>query len=375
MPIYKTKAIKKNGKSQYRVVVHYTNSLGQHKQKSKRIYGYDEAKELEKQLEDQLTESRASSKLTLNQLYDEYIAAKKNDVRKSSLLKTKSILKNHVLNEPIAKKRIDKITVSILQNWKNHLGEKDLKLSTKNNAIRELNTLLNYAVNLEYISKNPLKQLGKFKDAYMTAQTRIRYYTAEQFKAFISLAKENRKTLTDYACYVFFNIAFYTGMRKGEIYALRWSDLEGNIIHVTRSLSQKIKDDNGEYFEGPPKTETSVRDLKIPAVLISVLDEYKERLHAVYDFDSSMRVCGSRKPVSDTSVSNYNTKYGKLAGLPHITIHEYRHSHASVLCNANINIQVVSRRLGHADVKETWKTYAHLYPKSEDMAVDILDML
>ena len=93
------------------------------------------------------------------------------------------------------------------------------------------------------------------------------------------------------------------------------------------------------------------------------------------NFSEEWRVCGGIKCLSDTSLGNYNRKYAKAAGLPHITIHEFRHSHASLLCNEGISIQEIARRLGHSDVQVTWKTYAHLYPREEERAVEILNRI
>jgi integrase len=56
-----------------------------------------------------------------------------------------------------------------------------------------------------------------------------------------------------------------------------------------------------------------------------------------------------------------------------IRIHDYRHSHVSVLANNGINIQEIARRLGHSKVDMTWNTYSHLYPREEERAVDVLN--
>jgi len=58
-----------------------------------------------------------------------------------------------------------------------------------------------------------------------------------------------------------------------------------------------------------------------------------------------------------------------------ISIHSYRHSHASLLANEGINIQEIARRLGHARVEMTWNTYSHLYPREEERAVEILNRI
>lgn len=370
MPIYNT-GKQKNGKAQYRVFVNFTDSNGKLKRKTKCVYGLREAQATEKKLSSEVQESGTGGNMTLQQLYDEYIAVKEHEVRRSTLEKTKSVLGNHVMNTDLPQKRLDKISKTVLQDWKNSLAKKDIKVSTKNNAIRDFNAMLNYAVKMDYIIKNPLKDIGKFKDAYFqVAEEKIHYYTPEQFKKYIGVAKANRDTLTDYGCYIFFLLAFYTGMRKGELNALKWSDLDGNTIHVRRSICQKVK---GGYEETPPKNKASYRSLQLPKKVIKELDEYRDVLNANVQYSESLRMCGGFKPIPDTVLENHNTFYAESAGLPHIRIHDFRHSHASLLINENINIMEISRRLGHSDVKMTWNTYGHLYPKIEEQVLSVLE--
>ena len=75
------------------------------------------------------------------------------------------------------------------------------------------------------------------------------------------------------------------------------------------------------------------------------------------------------------SIDKRNRKYAEAAGLPRIKIHEYRHSHVSLLANEGINIQELARRLGHSNVQETWNTYYHLYPRAEERAVEVLNKI
>ena len=375
MPFYKTGKTK-DGKQQYRVIVNYTDNNGEYQKITRCTYGRTEAKELEAELEQKVKDKSIYKHMTVQQLYDEYIVSKKSDVRESSLNKTKSILKNHVLNTDLPKKRLDRLTVPVIQQWKNKLGEKDLMLSTKNNAIRELNTMLNYAKKMKYIPENPLKEIGKFADTQLTADCeKVRYYTPEQFKAYIAAAESCRESMIDYYCCVFFYIAFFTGMRKGEIHALKWSDIDGDIIHITRSISQKTKNPDGSYKEGPPKNKASIRSIGIPKKLIDVLTEHKKMMQRSVDNIDDLRICGGMKPISDTTIANRNIKYAEMANLPHRTIHEFRHSHASVLCNNNVNIMIIAKRLGHKDPKTTWKIYAHLYPQADDIAVSALNSI
>ena len=201
----------------------------------------------------------------------------------------------------------------------------------------------------------------------------MHYYTPDQFKQFIDeAAKYKDRSLHDSGYYVFFNIAFYTGMRKGEINALKWSDIEGNLIHVRRSIAQKLK---GDDQETPPKNKSSYRTLQMPQKLIDILQEHRAFQEQCKDFTLNFRICGGESALRDTSIEKHNTKFADDAGLPHIRIHDFRHSHASLLANSGINIQEIARRLGHSNVQQTWNTYSHLYPREEERAVAILNSI
>lgn len=159
-------------------------------------------------------------------------------------------------------------------------------------------------------------------------------------------------------------------MRKGEIHGLRWSDIDGKYISVKRSISQKVK---GDDRITPPKNKSSIRTLQIPKPLIEILNEHKERCKIFDGFSEENYICGANKPLRDSTIQKRNIKFAQLAGIKTIRIHDFRHSHASLLANEGINIQEVARRLGHSDVEMTWNTYSHLYPREEERAVAVLD--
>ena len=81
------------------------------------------------------------------------------------------------------------------------------------------------------------------------------------------------------------------------------------------------------------------------------------------------------KALRDSSVQKMNVKIAADEGLKVIRIHDFRHSHASLLANEGINIQEIARRLGHSKIEITWNTYSHLYPREEERAVKVLDKI
>jgi len=374
MPIYKVKG-KKDGLQRYNVRINYVADSGEGKQITKVAYGIDNAKLLEMKLLEQIkiNDEKPIKKITVQELYDEYINMKKYEVKETSHMKIVQILSYYIL--PTFKSyRIDRITPQSLQEWKITLAKRDLSLHTKKSAYACFRAFINYAIQMEYIHKNPLSKIRNFKEAYYI-KAEMNFYTPEEFEKFISKAKEiatekeqRNNDLSEWDYYVFFNIAFYTGLRKGEIHALKWSDINGEYLSVRRSLTQRLN--GGLGVETTPKTVSSIRTIQLPLPLIKILEEQKQRQQQLHNFCNDFRITND---IRNASIDRRNKNYSTWAGIKTIRIHDFRHSHASVLAHKNINIQEVSRRLGHARIEMTWNTYCHLYPKEEEKAVAILN--
>ena len=381
MPIYKMSG-SKDGRQKYRVRINYIDNLGNNRQIDRVAYGNAEAKDLERRLQYELKEQTPTARMTVETLYNEYTKSITNELRESSLEKNNKTLKTYVLDF-MGDVSLKKLTPPVMQNWKNRIDEYEFKtakgtnklsLRTKQNIFSCFRALLNYGIKMDYISQNPLKKVGNFKSSG-EHKKEMNYYTADEYKQFadtaLSIAQKSG-SLIDWNYYVFFSIAFYTGLRKGEIFALKWSDITDNYLSVSRSITQKLK---GEDRETPPKNKSSIRTLQMPKPLIDILNEHKIRYSIQPQFSDDFRICGGIKPIRDSSVSRANERIAKAAGIKRIRIHDYRHSHVSLLANEGINIQEIARRLGHANIEMTWNTYSHLYPREEERAVEILNKI
>ena len=373
MPINKAldkngKSIKKDGKIKYRVRVNYTDSYGNNKQIERTAYGADEAKQLERELLHSVKEETPTKKMTFGQLYEEYKKAKKHETRQSTQDTLETRIKTHVL-PTFENVRLDRMNVPSLQNWKQKLNNSNLSVGMKKSIYKNFSSILNFAVKMEYLPKNPLKSVGNFKDPLDIVEE-MDFYVPEEFKKFITAAREyanTSNTLLYWSVYVFFCIAFYTGMRRGEILALNWNDTQNGTINITKSFSVR-------YLKiTPPKNKSSIREIQIPDPLQAVLNEHYERCKNAPNFTDEYFVCGGIKPVSDPTLRYLNEYFAQQANVKRIRIHDFRHSHASLLANNGINIQEIAKRLGHADVSITLKTYSHLYPKESERALTVLN--
>ena len=373
----------KDGKQKYRVRINYQDSMGINRQIDRVTYGNAEAKELERELNYDIKQSIPAKRITVKQLYEEYLKSKKHELREQSIRSIVTYLDNHVIPE-LGNLRLDKLTTPTLKKWKDVINEKTVKnkgvkklsIKTKQHIYKEYITMLNYAVQMDYIDKNPLKKIGNFKSSItLESEKEMDYYTPDEFKLYIKAAYDcakNSSTNHEWDYYVFFNIAYYTGLRKGEIHALKWSDIEGDYLHVTRSIAQKLK---GDDRETPPKNKSSIRTIQIPIPLKEILNAHKERYKQLEGFNNDYRICGGMTSLRDSTLDKHNKKYAELAGIKKIRIHDFRHSHASLLANEGINIQEIARRLGHSKIEITWNTYSHLYPREEERAINILNKI
>lgn len=171
------------------------------------------------------------------------------------------------------------------------------------------------------------------------------YYTPEQFKIYLDTARqiaEEKDTLTDWGCYVFFAIAYFTGMRKGEIIALKWSDIGGEIIRVRRAALLR----GTSFVETPLKSDESYRSVQMPYPLFEILEKQKERYENAGILRDELRVCSGEGWLNDRQIENWNKLIASECGLPHIRIHDFRHSHAALLAGAGVPLDAVSQRLG-----------------------------
>lgn len=372
MPIYKANG-KKDGLQKYNVRINYLADSGEAKQLTRVAYGLDVAKNLEWELNQKIKNKDIIpvSKMTVKQLFDKYIATKEINLKKSSIAKMTNDFNCNILLY-FGDYLIDKITINMLIEWQKDLKSKNLSLSTLKKVFSEFKAMFNHAIKCEYIQKSPFKNLDNFRDSSIIKKE-MAYYTAEEFLKFLNIireiAEEKEKTqndLSEWNYYVFFAIAFYTGARKGEIHALRWTDIDDTILHIRRSLNQKFNE------ETAPKTQRAVRALQIPQPLIDILNEHKKRVQRLGNFIEDSYIC---RGIKDTTIERRNKFYAEKAGLKKIRIHDFRHSHASYLANAGILISEISRRLGHAKIEITWNIYCHLYPQEEERAIAVLNIV
>ena len=224
---------------------------------------------------------------------------------------------------------------------------------------RLLRAMLHKAVYWQLIVANPAERVQPPK----ARKPKRRSYDDEQTKILLENLELLSSEDTKYKVAIILTV--FTGVRLGELMGLEWQDVDfkNGIISINRS-SQYLSDMG--VFTKVPKTESSIREIAIHEFIIFLLEEYKlwyEEQKSIYGelWTNSDRlfVQADGKPMHPSTISKWFVKYVGQIGLPVINFHGLRHTNASLLVAQNIDIAVISARLGHAQISTTLDFYVH----------------
>jgi len=240
-----------------------------------------------------------------------------------------------------------------LQDFADRLCADGLDPSTVRNTLMPLRAIFRRALARGEVGVNPTS--GLELPAMEGARDRIAS-PAEAVELLAALPKGDR---------AIWATAMYAGLRRGELLALRWEDLDlaAGIIHVERSWDAK------EGVVGP-KSRAGRRTVPIPASLRDYLVEHKLRSgrHVGLVFGTSYT-----QPFTPSNVRKRANAAWLVLGLEPIGLHECRHTFASLMIAAGVNAKALSAYMGHSSVTITLDRYGHLMPGSESEAAERLD--
>jgi integrase len=235
---------------------------------------------------------------------------------------------------------------------------------------RILSKALSYAVKMGLVVRNVANDAEPPRADRKTMNT----LSLEEIRLFLDAASN-----TEY--YAFFATMLYTGLRRGELLVLRWRnlDLENAKLMVVES-GHKL--DNGEYIIKEPKTAKSRRTVVLPDSLVELLKAYRAdqellrvQLGVTLDSDDFVFIRPDGSPINPNAVTLAFHRIIKKANIKKIRLHDLRHTHATMMLQANVNPKIVSERLGHANIGITLDIYSHVLPGMQEAAVEKFEKL
>ena len=255
-------------------------------------------------------------------------------------------------------------------------GKGGLSYKTVKNIRGVLSSAYEYAIENSYIKDNPVLK-SKMPFFAHSIKSDVPEYSAEQVRKLLLFAKEN-----DSHIYIFLLLALYTGLRKGELLALTWDDVDYDkkLLRVNKSRTGSRKAITAQITT--PKTESSNRKIPLNDTVLEALkaekkrqNEHAEILGNGYDKSHSfiVRTVLGKPYVNLSAINRVVNRLTENAGLPQCTIHGFRHSVASILDDNGVPIQDISVLLGHESVQTTERIYINRRKTAKAETIETLD--
>ena len=273
---------------------------------------------------------------------------------KKTTMETKEYIVNTKLLPFFEKMKVKDIKPIHIRKWQTDLLKMEYSKTYLKTIYNQLTAIFNYAIRFHNLDKNPCHIAGSIgkKDA-----DEMQILSLQEFNKMIDCVtdKENK---------FFYIILFWTGMRKGELLALTYEDVD--FKNKTIMINKNFQIVKKERLITDPKTP---RGRRVIAVNDIVLNCIKELWSTSYKPNKTDKIFY----LSKDSLKRQLDTACKKAGVRRIRVHDLRHSHASYLLSNGVNIVILSRRLGHEKVQTTLNIYCHICPSSEDRLNDVLN--
>ena len=320
--------------------------------KGKKKYGsvyahsYREVKEKREELASQIVlmpQFLTIRKATLNALIQEWLFVNQARLKPSTYQKYCGFYSNHI-QKGIGQHQLIYLTPVVLKRYADNKSEEGLSPKTVNSILTFIRGCLRYA-NRQY--GLPLTDVIYLKET----KSEMRVLSVTEQKVLTQYLMSN----TDiYKLGVL--VALYTGIRVGELCALKWCDIENGTLHITKTMQRLSKGvgKGTEVVVGDPKTSTSNRIIPLPSFVSEQIERFRGSDDEAYFLSTKDH------PLTEPRVMQYYfQRYIKELELPKANFHCLRHSFATRCVEADFELKTLSVVLGHSTVRTTADKYVH----------------
>jgi integrase len=292
----------------------------------------------------------------------------KPTIRESSYVRYRTILNQHLL-PGLGSLQLQRLTPEHIEALYKRKQEEGLSARTIRTIHVVLHRALETAIRRRYIARNVCDDVSLPR----LSRHEIQPLTSEQAHTLLAAAQGHRLE-----CLL--AVALATGMRRGELLALRWQDVdfEQNSLYVRHTVN--LFERRG-YIETEPKTQSSRRSIILPSFVIEALKRHRvrqaeARLKAGFAWeDHGLVFCNTYGRYTDpASLRRLFKGLLKQAGLPDMRFHDLRHSAATILLSMGVPAKVIQELLGHSQISMTLGTYSHVLPGMQQDAMDKWDV-
>ena len=294
--------------------------------------GFKTKREAQKWIEHSRVDGSVPSNVTIKQLSTMWLEQYRPTVKPSTYGKTKTII-DHI-NDEWGNRIARTITPADAQTMANKWSYEYVKYDK---MICYAKALFTFAIRCDLLRKNPFDGLKTPKRHKAGKEKEM--WTLEQLETFLEACKTDQNAMA----YPLFRLMAYTGIRRGEAIALEWSDLDGNLLTISKAITV---DYDNHYVLGDPKNKSSNRVIGLDPGTVDALEKWHELSTANRIF-----------PININRPGRWMKKIAEQAGLPPSSPHMLRHLHCTIAIQSGANIRDVQERLGHSDIETTLKIY------------------
>lgn len=326
------------------------------KQVRKSVYGKTKAEALEKLAALRLKYGQQlPARVILGQYLRTWLLTRKGHLKDTTHARYQQLLSLHIEPYPIALMPLEDLRPMHLEAHYADLMDAGASSRTAVMVRNLLRAALKKAVNQEMVPRN----VAEISEAPKHRYERKRVPTQDEIVAFLEAASGHK-------LFGFFLLAIDTGMRKGELLGLQWADvdLEARTIRVHQQLVE---------IRGEPLRLASLKTSGSERV-VSISGHAAKALAAIPRDSEFVFTSRSGGPYYQSYLSKVFYGFLEKAGLPKTSFHAFtRHAHATLLLKHNVNLKLVSQRLGHASVATTANIYQHVLRGMQQPAVDAME--
>ena len=286
---------------------------------------------------------------------------------KQSTYENREIMIRKRIVPAIGEMKLEDVKPIHFKRFYNDLREEGLSAQYVHTIHSLLRSAFRHATKWQVANTNIMDHVDSPK---LTANKQLKTWTLEQSVQFLNYTS----SLADEYCHIAYVLAIFTGMRRGEVLGLRWSDI--NLDKKTLQVVQTVYRTKGQAPSiQTPKTSSSARSITLPDNVIDELKTHKAkqnqlRLMFGFAYQDNGLVCPNPngEPMDPRLLFAHFKKCSERAGLPDIRFHDLRHTHATIMLQLGEHPKVVSERLGHSNVNITLNTYSHVLPNMQEDA-------
>lgn len=336
------------------------------KQTRRTVYGKSQREVRDKIDQIKRRGAKIESKLSLEAYLGTWLEHKRHQVKPRTAESYDFTIQRYIIPR-LGRHRIDRITPLQLQRALTEIAA-EVSPTTSNYCRAILYAAFRQALRWCITSTNPIDGV----DRMHTPQREMTLWSVEQTNAFLTAAREDR-------LYPMFHLALATGMRVGEILGLQWDDLEGDTLHVRRSLNVEA----GRPTLAEPKTNRGRRSIALDPDTVTILEEHRQRqaqerqlLGEAWEHPSHMFTTEIGTYLDHSNVRRVWNRIQEKANVPHARLHDARHLHVSLLIHHGIDTRTIADRIGHSNPAFTLRQYAHvLAGRQRAAAIPLAELL